>query len=272
MVMNGLVLFAIHRDPLRCFRTPTSIFIFNLAVSDLLTNCINACELLVSLTNFRGLLGIPNPMGKILFYVYECVFFTPFPSVFIIAVERYLAVSRPLWHNVYLTRRLCYYWVVVIWLVIFGYTGTIIVLVTFNVGMTYYYIVQSCLTTLLFCGTIIIYFLAIQSIRRQRQSIDNVTSEVGRYTSKVRLKNQNNFLNTLLIVIFFMILGLIPNMTANFAMDIMLTLEHSIGMEFLLVTLDIFHLLNNAINPLLYFLRLQKYRKTFLVLYWKNES
>ena len=174
--------------------------------------------------------------------------------------------------GVYLTRRLCYYWVVVIWLVIFGYTGTIIVLVTFNVGMTYYYIVQSCLTTLLFCGTIIIYFLAIQSIRRQRQSIDNVTSEVGRYTSKVRLKNQNNFLNTLLIVIFFMILGLIPTMTANFAMDIMLTLEHSIGMEFLLVTLDIFHLLNNAINPLLYFLRLQKYRKTFLVLYWKNES
>lgn len=270
IVTNGLLLFAIHKDPLRCFRTPTAIFIFNLAVSDLLSNCINFTELLLPLVlKFGGMIVIPNLMGEILFFIYECLFFSTFPSVFGMAVERYLAVCRPLWHNVHVTRRVCYYWIIVIWLVIFGYTGTVTISIYFNADLTYY-IVQSCFSTLFFAGTILIYILAMYSIRRKRQAIDNITSEVVRHTTKVRLKNQNNFLNTILIVTLFMTLGLFPSITYLFTLDT--TPENSIAMKLLLGTFDTFNLLNYAINPFLYFLRLQKYRKTFLVLYWKKAS
>lgn len=270
IVTNSLLLFAIHKDPLRCLRTPTAIFIFNLAVSDLLSNCINFTELLLSIVlKFGRMIAIPNLMGEILLFIHECLFFSTFPSVFSIAVERYLAVCRPLWHNVHVTRRVCYHWIVVIWLVIFAYTGTVTVSIYFNADLTYY-IVQSCFSTLFFAGTILIYILAMYSIRRKRQAIDNITSEVVRHTTKVRLKNQNNFLNTILIVTLFMTLGLFPSITYLFTLDT--TPENSIAMKLLLGTFDTFNLLNYAINPFLYFLRLQKYRKTFLILYWKKAS
>ena len=268
IVTNSLVLYAMHNDPLRCFRTPTAIFIFNLAVSDLLNNCMCFTELLLSL-KFGGMFGIPNPIGKILSFIYECGFFSTFPSVFSMAVERYLAVCRPLWHNVHVTRRFCYHWIVVIWLVIFSYTGAVIVSTYFNAKLIYY-IVQSCFSALLFGGTTVVYIFAIRSIRRKRKTIDNITSEVVRQTIKVRLKNQNNFLNTILIVTLFVIVGLFPSVIYTFTMQT--APEYSIAMELLFGTFDIFNLLNYAVNPFLYFWRLQKYRKAFLVLYWKKAS
>ena len=97
------------------------------------------------------------------------------------------------------------------------------------------------------------------------------TKKYGCFNQSVfTVKNQNNFLNTILIVTLFVIVGLFPSVIYTFTMQT--APEYSIAMELLFGTFDIFNLLNYAVNPFLYFWRLQKYRKAFLVLYWKKAS
>ena len=276
---NGLLLFAIYRDPLRCFHNPTTIFVLNLTVSDLLNNCINFSELFLSLTNIGGVHGLPKLLGKIVHSTFDCLFFSTFPFVFSMAVERYLAISRPLWHKVYVTRRFCGYWTVALWLINFGYSGISIALRNSNLEQIYETVVQSCIYMSFYFGTIVMYFLAFLSLlRRQRQTIENITSEVTRQTAEVRLKNQSHFLKTILIVNLILIFGLLPTMYYYIVFylfhdvtdEYFFTSKQSIGMELLHIGLDLFNLVNYAINPFLYFVRLQKYGKTFLILYWKK--
>ncbi len=267
-VANCLLLFAIYRDPLKCFRNSTTIFILNLAISDLLNNCVNLSELFLSLTNAGGVYGLSDLCGKMVMFSFDCSFYSTFPCVFSMAVERYLAISRPLWHKVYVTRHICRSWIVALWLFIFACAGTGIALR----NSIYHNAVLSCFMLLFFFGTIIIYFFAFLSVRRQRQAIDNIISEVTYNIVEVRLKNQSNFLKTIFIVNVILIFGLLPSMLflVSAIQGDIFTSDDSIAMELLFHMLDISFVVNYAINPFLYYMRLQKYRKTFLILCWKK--
>ena len=234
IVGNGLLLFAIYKDPLKCFRNSTTILISNLAVSDLLNNCISLFDMVLSLTNIGGVFGLSKLPSKILMPILNCLFSSTYPFVFSIAVERYVAISRPLWHKIHATRHFCSTCVIILWLICFAYTGICSALRNANLELTYYNAVQSCFLLLFFFGSVASYFLAFLSMRRQRQTLENVTSELTRQTAQVRLKNQSNFLKIIFIVNIFLIFGLLPTVCFFVLVSISVIIIFIVPLEILL--------------------------------------
>ena len=116
MMANGFLLLAIFKDPLKCFSTPTTYFIVNLAISDLLNLAVSLENLFLTQTQYGSVYGLPKIAGYISKILWEIIVNVTFPSVFSLALERCLAVSRPLWHRVRITSRVCCIWLVAVWL------------------------------------------------------------------------------------------------------------------------------------------------------------
>ena len=200
VTVNALLLLAIYKDPVKRLRNPTRFFVANMALVDLLNSLFNIEELSSHGKNTICSTGILKTI-LLLFLTY--IYHLTFPSVTALALERYLSISRPLWHKVMVTSRNCCISIAVIWFVNCVYT----VLIT--------YLYQPFLLTgyalACYLATLLIYFLASISIRRQHSSLatDNTASEYAKRMAKIRLNNQNRFLTTVLIINIFLIFGMI---------------------------------------------------------------
>lgn len=272
ILANVLLLFAIYRDPLRCFR---NFFVSNLAVSDLLNGCIYMCEILFSLTCAWE--ETSQLWAEIYISLFTCIFLATFPAVFCLAVERHLAVTRPLWHRVHANRRSCSYCLIVLWLIIFAYNGLCAGLRNSSREIVHYHIAQLCFYMLFYIGTIVVYFLSFISIRQKRQGNNSITSQITRQMAEQRLKSENNFLKTIFIVNVILVFNLIPSLyyfVVHLYEDSKHIWEHTgpVVRELIYNILDTLYLGNFAITPFLYVMRLKKYRKTFLYLYWRRPS
>ncbi|CAB4032872.1 neuromedin-U receptor 2-like, partial [Paramuricea clavata] len=170
---NLLLLFAIHKDPLKCFRNPTTYFIVNVAITNVLNILYYAGEMLVSLT-----LCVPVAWTKINLAFGSFVNFLTFPSVTALALERYVSIARPLWHKVNVTSRLCYISIAVVWVVCFILTGisTTLHLNEFIVAGIFIF---TGFPSIFYLSTVLIYLLAYISIRKQKLSFmaENSKSE-----------------------------------------------------------------------------------------------
>ncbi len=116
--------------------------------------------------------------------------------------------------------------------------------------------------------TVLIYLLACISIRKQRFSLstDIIKSDTVKRMMKLRLRNQNRFLTTVFIVNVVLLFGIMPTVIAA---HFMYTLERTVStsVEIFVVITVILFFINLAANPFLYIWRLQKYRRTFFVMY-----
>ena len=191
-----MLLFAIYKNPLKCFRNPTSFFIANLGIADLLNSLINLEELFVSQTVYKTTFCFPDVWGMILPGIVGFIFLSTFPSVTVLALERYISIAHPLWHQV-------------------------------KAGW----------------------------------------QEMARKMLELRLRNQNRFLSTLLIINIVLTFGLIPTIISLYLQYRQYGSKTEGTMDVWLPVTNILLFLNTAANPFLYIWRLPKYRKTFSVMY-----
>jgi hypothetical protein len=261
-IANVLLLFVIYRNALKCFRNPTTYFIANLGIADLLNSFFLFEELLVSQTTYKSTLRLPGVWGTIHLTIGSFVYFLTFPSVTALAMERYVSIVHPLWHQVKVTSRLCYVWIGVVWLVNCIYTGIFNAFPTLATGFMDGY------PSIFYITTVFIYLLAFISLRKQRSSLttDTTKSETVRRMIKLRLKNQKCFLTTVLIINVVLTFGIMPTVVGS---QLKYTSEGtaSASIEVLFSIMDITFFLNMAANPFLYIWRLPKYRKAFCVMY-----
>ena len=258
---NILLLFAIYKDPLKCLRNPTAYFIANLSIADLLNSLFHFEELLVSQTTYKSTFCLPGAWGTFHAIFGGFVYFLTFPSVTILALERYVSIAHPSWHQVKVTSRLCCTWIVVLWL--FNCVVATITAYFFNVLILITY------PSVFYLTTVLVYLLAFVSIRRKHLSLetDISKSETIRRMIKLRLRNQNRFLTTVLIVNIILIFRIIPTLIVWPLKNMLGEGTVSTSVAVLFYTADIFFLVNVASNPFLYIWRLPKYRKTFFVIY-----
>ena len=261
---NLLLLFAIHKDPLKCFRNPTTYFIVNVAITNVLNILYYAQEVLVSRT-----LCVPGAWTKINLAFGSFVHFLTFPSVTALALERYVSIARPLWHKVNVTSRLCYIWIAVVWVVCFILTG---ISTTLHLNDNVFVVagIFSGFPCIFYLSTVLIYLLAYISIRKQKLSFiaENLKSETEKRMLKIRLKNQKRFITTILLVNLVLIFGIIPLIVGTLSKLLAYNgMISTSATEMLFNVINILLFISMAINPFLYIWRLPKYRKTFLVLY-----
>ena len=258
---NVLLLLAIRKDPLKCFRNPTMYFISNLAIADLLNSLFHLQEMLLSLTKYKSITCLSGAWKRFNLSFLIFVYLLTFPCVSILALERYVSIARPLWHQVNVTSRLCFVCIAVVWTL--GFCTVITDLFSKLTGLITAYESVFLLTTT------IIYILALISIRKQDSSLasDNSNSEIVRRMIKKRLKSQNRFLTTVFISNAFLIFGMIPTMVGIYWRYSLEEQMISTNAQVVFYLMDILYLLNVAANPFLYVWRLPKYRRTFLVMY-----
>ena len=259
-IANILLLLAIYKDPLKCFRKPTTYFIVNLSISDLLNSLFHLEELLISQTMYGSTVCLPGVLGTINSTFGMFIFYLAFPSVTVLALERYMSVAHSLWHQVNVTARVCYICIVAVWLLNCACIA-IIVYVSYDNGLAIAY------PSLFLSTTVIVYLMAFYSIRKQNLTLvtDNSKSQSVKRMMKLRLKNQNSFLTTVLIINIFLVLGFTPTIIGT---TLKYMSEHNYSVLFYIT--DILFLINLASNPFLYIWRLPKYRKTLRVMYCKR--
>ena len=259
-ISNALLLYAIYKNPLKCFRNPTSYFIANLAVVDFLNSIAYTAELLMTQTTYKSFSCLPDTSGMIHIEITNFLYNLIVPSVTILALERYISIIHPMWHHVKVTSQMCYTGIVVVWITSCIFTAiddTVLPAEVVTVHPSVFYL-----------ATVVIYLLAFISLRRQRSTLstDNTRSESARKMLILRLRNQNRFLTTVLIINIVLIFGIVPTIISShfrFALEGPL----STGTKVWISITDTLFFLNMAVNPFLYIWRLPKYRKTFFVMY-----
>ena len=258
---NVLLLFAMYKDPLKCFRNPTSYFIANLGIADLINSLFHMEELLVSQTAYYSTFSLPGAWGTIHEIFGSFVYCLPFPSVTILALERYVSITHPLWHRVHITSRVCYTSIAGVWLLNGIFTG-----ISMHPGIHIFGLITTGYQGVSYFTTVMVYFLAFLSIRKQHLSFttDISRSESARRTMEKRLNNQKCFLTTIFIVNIALTFGLMPTVGSYFKCSLD---DSTTGAHILFYVADILFLINISFNPFLYIWRLPKYRNTFFVTY-----
>ncbi|XP_028402616.1 cholecystokinin receptor type A-like [Dendronephthya gigantea] len=109
VVTNGVLLFILIRDPLKCFKSSTTYFIISLSVSDLLTG-MNAC--------FMGLdkvLSLSPDHHRYLLSLFWITVQVSFLTLLAMSLERFLIVKYPIYCRVWITKKRVSFAVACIW-------------------------------------------------------------------------------------------------------------------------------------------------------------
>ena len=206
--------------------------------------------------------------------ILQVVICLAFLSVFSLALERYFAIARPLWHKIHITPRVCVFWIAAVW-----FCGTafasICAWLLLQSKYTHRELLLQVYSTTIFLATIQVYLAAYFAIRTRRLGIanDDVISETVRTTLETRLKNERCFLSTIFIVNCFLLTTILPWLITFFLIERFAKAKTSCLRN--LIDYVLYHVvsflfaLNFVVNPFIYLWRLPKYRKTFLVLYCK---
>ena len=276
VLLNFLLIVASLKDPLNLLRTPSAVFILNIAVIDFLASCV---FLLAAL--FRSSIFCYFTWNTIFSFNgatnFLSAFFTtiPFTSYLCLSIERFCSIALPLWHRVHIDTRMCRYFVIALWILHFLFLEGIILILQscfFN-DLAKLSVARLMLTWIMFACTLIFYIASYVSLRRQRRQLPKREdiNDTSMKASQIRLKNEQNFLVTISIVCFILFLTFIPYATLIFVyipvLDKPTDADQS---DFPNVVWGILAITSNfAVNPLVYLCRLPNYRKTFKHLYCK---
>ena len=272
IVANGLLIFAMLKDPLKCFLNATSYFIFHLAFSDLLNSLLFVEESLLWLTKFGGINGLPRAFSILNNLVFHVAFFSNPPIVFSLALERCLSIVFPLWHKVSVTHRVCRIWLAMIWVSIGLSVGIRYIFLIYFEQQRAFRVTPHLGTAIFLVGTVICYSVCVFTVRKRRLALqqDTALSKANRKSAEVRLRNENRFLCTMFIIFLGFLLGIIP-VSVCFWLMFYIEKKNNVLIHIINVS-DMMLLLNYAVNTFIYLWRLPKYRKTFQVLYGRKNT
>ena len=270
-VLGNVLLIVAHvKDPLRLLKTPSSTFIFNIALIDALISCILVVGMIRALTGVEKSPDWDYSLaGSISYFLLSLCYSTVFASYLSLAIERFLSVAYPFRHRAHITSTVCRYWAVGIWLFIAGLRLTDFVLIQtmkFTRQSQLSLIVFMCVMLLL---TICFYIASYISIRKQSLKIQRRTdmNDATKRTFELRLQNEKHFLFTIAIACLVLAAAVLPFVTASF----MLLLYGMEEEKWVGIRSNVIHFallfVNSSVNVFLYLWRLPKYRKTFKKLY-----
>ena len=259
VISNALLLLAIFKDPLKCFRNSATYFVINLSVSDCLTCFFAPVIYIISLY----IAAFKYETFQLFFICTGC---TSLLSITTIAIDRFLMIAYPIKHRVLIGRKVTVTWIVVIW----------VVSCLVSVSAVFWSRRKDGTSVHTFCAFIVvlsttIYVLTYYKLKKQSMNIALQTSSDSR-AQKTRILKEKHYLKTIIIIACIAVVCVLPSMVL-FQTFIFLKLATSnfttiaVSKTFLCV-----FTLNFAVNPLIYVLRLPNYRKTFYLLYCKRWS
>ena len=269
IVGNFLLIVAHVKDPQGLLKSSSSPFIFNIASMDMLLSSVMFTRIAFTLREGGMITEWNSPNKNPIPFSIACLGFSVlFASYLSLAIERFLSVAYPLWHRARITVKVSRYWVLALWITSAG-MGIIYFAVNRVTGVESQMSLLSfiCLMLLLILS---VYIASYISIRRQSLHILSRTdmNEVAIRTTKIRLKNEKNFLLTIALVCCVLAVTVLPYVAISFVFWIDFIEENHASSPPEYFKLVLFFIgSNSAANVFVYLWRLPKYRKTFKKLY-----
>lgn len=239
------------KDPLKCFRHSGTYFVAQLALSDFFV-CLSRMIIL----NCRSFS-----------YMVELIIMIPagvsFATIISISIDRFLMVSYPLKHRFLMEKKIIFIWLLASWLISSFYpTKSVLTERTTNKDE----LSQNILALIATFFTGAMYMLTLFKLKKQARNmvLCNATFGENRAQQK-RLFKEKRFLRTIILIASITLISISPNMVWR-TVDPQLNFHQQFDSKttaILTSLLNAVYMVNFAINPCIYFIRLPNYRKTF---------
>ena len=251
VIAQTMLLIALIKDPLKCFKNSSTYLVANLALSDLAVSIHGPFSVYLRLDFHWN------------FDFFDFTLYVSLATIFSIAVDRYLMVVHPFKHRYLMHGKKVVGWVGLIWLlslciplkkIVFG-NNTYDIQIISGLGMA----ITLC-TGLAYAVT---YFFLRQQARRL--AAQDVLSTVN-FCHQARITKEKQFLKTIIIVSCIAVSTLLPLAVFSTVVHPRDSLNSASVAILPCILVTIFYF-NFVINPFIYVWRLPKYRRTFYLLY-----
>ena len=254
VILHALLFIAFVKDPLKCFRSSATYLVANLAISDFI---ISLCGPFEAWFRHWSLLNTTNT-----------AFSVSMLTIVSIAADRWLMVVSPFKHHYLMNGKRVLVWITCVWISSILYALKYSVLEAKNI---YNFSVEVYLGVAIVLAVGILYLSTSISMRKQRRKLALQNESVLNRSETTRLLKEKQFMKTILLVAFVTFSGLIPVFILHY---VLITKEvqyqEMLALDILWCFFSSLFFFTFATNPLIYFLRLPKYQKTFYILYWKR--
>jgi hypothetical protein len=244
-ISQVILLVCLIKDPLKCFRNSATYLVANLAV----------CDLAVVSQMIFGTFASRNPW---LCSLSHASFYASILTILSISVDRYIMVAHPFKHRLLMNGKKAACWIAFIW--ILSISCPLYLCLAGN-RSNFRKFKYALLAVAIFLA-IFMYILTCISLKRQAKSLE---SKDGRKVHKFRVAREERFLRTVILIVLIALMSLTPaTIYGQFKKHGLRKNMERNAVNCILMTLLC---LNFSINPIIYFLRLKNYRKTFFILF-----
>ena len=256
---NLMVILAVLFDPNKNLRSPFTLLVANLAVTDLIVGGL--VEPLSINTHYREARGLSISMSWFSQSVYFLCCTASLLSLAALTVDRYLAITKPLWYRANASYKRVGVAASLVWIISGFFTSMF-----FFVGFVTYAFVFANIT--MFCTIFIFIFSYVrifQYAKTQIASIDNLTDGQSEHN---KARQRAIEMETKLTKTYLMMLGVflscyIPSCIMIYLMN----LCHACSCELIHWLRDfhfVFITINSLINPFLYAFRLPNFKSAVM--------
>jgi hypothetical protein len=261
---NGFTLYAIYKDPLKCFRTPLTIFITAIIVSDFLTGLIVEPVLAAwKAIDFRHI-GLLRSIQVVSMITINTSFFI----ILALAVAQLMALAIPIVYDQWLTNRSAKIIVACIW----TYSCLFSVLPEiFNMSLSTFYKIDLILNiTLVTIALIVVYLITYVVFKRSVTQLgENIEHPQPANNQQPNEKVEKDFLKGTFILTMVLIITVWPFMITlyiwifNPYVNMAAVVDEYIA---LIICEDVLYL-KFLWDPLIFILRVAKYRKAVVLVF-----
>ena len=248
---NVLLLVALVKDPLKCFRNSGLYLIVNLSISDLLT-----CACVPFFLHSIVIAGL-DQVVKLFVVSFGNVSFISIASI---SIDRFLLVAYPLKHREIINGcRVMILWLSGIWLsgcalptlhLFYGHERT-------NMLAIY------CFGTSVILYSVVMYAITYLTLKKHSKNIARQHSIESR-AQEIRILKEKKFLKTIILIACIAFFCTVPSMIYFLVNDSLQFSNNSLAsVIFHKLLIQIFYI-NFAVNPLIYVARLPNYPKHFI--------
>ena len=256
VLLQLMLLFALVKDPLKCFRNSAVYLVANLSIADL-----NVC--------IRSVLTIAlDPESRVMEFWGHSTIVASLLTILSIAIDRYVMVSNPIKHRIFIGNKKMILWIALIWFLSFAESITQLIK---DEESPYDDLVRHSCYPLIVLATFAFYIATFRHLTKQSRTLSQLsTNSTESRAQEVRIRNEKRFLKTIIIIGVIAIVTILPNALFNQIQQVGGHKEENEGGDVTSMILYAIWTLNFIINPVLYVWRLPKYRKTFRIIYCCN--
>ncbi|XP_028392113.1 adenosine receptor A1-like [Dendronephthya gigantea] len=262
---NAALLFAVARDPLRCFKTrASSVFTISLAAFDLLTGLVYAIWYIANLS--RSAVTEKTSMVFVFNFVHvkgQCAFLT----VLALAVDRYIAVAYAVRYKKIVTRKKLILWTLLIWGYSFIFTTIVNILdlqdnETLKDTASYMHLVSHVEIVLVLLAVTLLYIASFKSLRNHGKKLRN-SGKVNVERKAQYLKSEKEFAMAILLTMIILVCTVTPHtiyMIIKLAKGLCAHCAGNLDFIRFAYLSEGIYLILFAANPFVYAWRLPKFR------------